>query len=1186
MRRRMQDLSAGVFEYEGPKIKLSDDRLMLTATEGEDLKGAFTIESTNGINMRGIVYSNNPRMELKEPQFSGTCATIEYRFHTDGLIRGDIQKGDFYIILNKNEYSLPFVVETRRAFFKIGDATIDSLESFLDAAKKDQSSAFCFFSSPMFNSVLDKEDQKASLAARLLSYEKTTLHNMEELFTLLGYKEEMVLTTDFEDLYYENPTESIREIIELKKSEYGFAEVDVRTDVGFIALPRGHFYNEDFIGSTLKIPFFLDIEKLHAGMNYGRIKINSGRFEFIFNIIVHANRNREKEKRELLDKQETVFNLMSTYIDYRVGRILTASFSTKMLMILDHAISISEDTLLLWLFKAQVFSVSNRPKEAQWVLDQYKNDFLSAPSDIYGYYLYVTTFLNREPAYIKKVADKIKTLYKESERDELLFYCLLFLDESFKDSPLRKYRAIKDRVMNHQSSPMLLAEAYHILKDNVSVLEEVGTFEVRLFCFIRKYGLMQKEMILMLSDMISMDNLYNKSLIPVLIEGFDRFDSDRILIALCKMLIRKEHYDRKANKYYLMAIERELNIPGLFEAYIMSAPNNVREAYPKMVSYYFQFKTNLPYKHKAIVYAGMINNRDKQEQIYLKCKPEIEEFAVEQIYAGHLDENLAVIYEHYLKEVSITHELSRALSPLLYIHKLIVFDKPYLKRVICIHRQTNKEMSYPIIDGVAYLPIYSKEHLIAFEDAFGNRYIYGIDYDLQILIRSDALTKKCLKVAPEQMPYLIHYIDSIWKSDNEQMDFTDNDLSYLNILLSSNVITDDYKHMLRPQIIDFYYRTERIELLDEYLKSLDFEGLDEQLRILATELLVTRGFYDKAFNVIVHYGCNQIAPSLMLILCSNEIIARNYEADDYLIGLCTNAFLRGKYNEVVLTYLCKYMYGATDKLYDLWIAANEYEINTFELSERLLVQMIYSEVYIPKNEEILRNYIEQGGKKLVLDAYLSYHAYKYLVKESMYNQLTMMQLLEMYEHKMKLNICEKLALLKYLAETESDKIDIIKELYDFFTLKGYDFAFFNELPKAATVDFPRDGRKILEYRTNPGRQVYLRYRVLRGHDNEDTAFVKEQMTEMYEGIFVKEFVLFYGDSVQYYISESNDYQVEIKLSGEISNMDIRPLKENTRFEILNDLIISEQLGELSLYESKKKRYDMLLTEAGKRLKRK
>ena len=247
--------------------------------------------------------------------------------------------------------------------------------------------------------------------------------------------------------------------------------------------------------------------------------------------------------------------------------------------------------------------------------------------------------------------------------------------------------------------------------------------------------------------------------------------------------------------------------------------------------------------------------------------------------------------------------------------------------------------------------------------------------------------------------------------------------------------------------------------------------------------------------------------------------------------------------------------------------------------------MIYTESYIPNSDAILKEYIEQGGKKLVLDAFLSYNAYKYFVKDAVYNSLVMNELMEMYEHKIKLNICEKLALLKFLVEEKTERQDLIKELYEAFAIKGYSFDFFNEMPKAVTAGFPRDGKKVLEYRTAPGTQVFLRYRVLRGHNNDDEAFIKEQMTEMFEGIFVKEFVLFYGDSVQYYISESKDYQVEIKLSGEISNMDIRPLKNNTRFEILNDIIISEQLGELSTYESKKERYDTLLSEAEKCLKR-
>ena len=1185
MKQKLKDLSLGIYEYEGPKLSLSDERLIITAFEGEDAEGFFTVESTNDIPMRGIVYSNNPRMEIKDPQFSGTEVKIEYRFKTYGLLNGDIQKGDFYIICNKNEYSLPFVVQSKRKAHMVSGICVSNLEEFAESCKKDSEAAFRFFRSPGFKDIIDQKDLESVMYAKTLSYEGTTLHNMEEFLKALNLKEDMHLTSSFEDVYYENPTENIREVIEIKKSGFGFAELDVMTDVPFIGIQKGHYNNEDFIGSTLNVPFFLLIDRLHEGMNYGRIKIVSGETVFLYNIMVHVKIYDNESRKLHLDKQETKASIIRTYLDYRLGIIKSASFSLAMLQLIDHALSISDEKLFLWLLKAQVFFLSNRVKEAEWVLSQYKEEFFGASKEIYGYYLYVTTFLNREPSYIKSVNEKIRVMYKESDNDALLFYCLLFIDESYQTSAVRKYRAIKDKVLSGVNSPLLFAESFHIVRENPSCLEEVGPFEIRLFSFIRKNGIMTESMVSVFSDLIVFSNTYDKNLIEPIIEGFNRFDKDNMLIALCTLLIRGGFYTLRANSFYKIAIERELNIAGLYEAYIMSTPVNSAENYPKMVSYYLQYKNNLPYKFKALCFAKIIKNREKQMSLYLNCKPEIEDFAIEQIYQGHLDENLGYIYEHYLKEITITHELSRALAPLLYIHKLIIENKPHLKRVIVKHYQTKEESVYPIIDGVSYFPIYSKDHLILFEDAYNNRFVYKDEYDIQLLIPADSLTKKCIKAAPEQIPYLIHYIDSIWKN-SLVIDFTENDLSYLNIILASPAITDSYKKLLRPQIVYFYYRSERIELLDEYLRSLSLDGLNEQIRILACELLIQRGFYEKAFNMIVEYGCNQVAPSLLLVLCDTIIRLKNFEPDDNLIGLCTGTFLRGKYNETVLSYLCKFMYSGTDTLYDLWIAANEFKLNTYDLSERLLVQMIYSESYIRNDEEILRSYIEQGGKKLLLDAYISYYAYNYFVKDAQFNSLVKMQLFEMYERNMHLNLCEKLAILKCHAKEHIGDISLMKALYDEMVLRGFIFSFYDELEDEVTFSYPRIGKKIIEYRTNPDRDVYIKYRVLRGNKDENIPYAKEQMTHMFEGIYVKEFTLFYGDSVQYYISENKDYEIEIKESGEISNMDIKPLAGSSRFELLNDLIIAEQLGEVSLFETKIERYDNVLKLANMSLKRK
>lgn len=95
MRKRIQQLANGKFDNNGPKLSLSTEKIELEVLEGKDETGSFVITSTNQVKMRGIIYSSNPRMECLTPQFEGEEVRIRYQFHSEGLIEGDIQKGEF-----------------------------------------------------------------------------------------------------------------------------------------------------------------------------------------------------------------------------------------------------------------------------------------------------------------------------------------------------------------------------------------------------------------------------------------------------------------------------------------------------------------------------------------------------------------------------------------------------------------------------------------------------------------------------------------------------------------------------------------------------------------------------------------------------------------------------------------------------------------------------------------------------------------------------------------------------------------------------------------------------------------------------------------------------------------------------------------------------------------------------------
>ena len=58
----------------------------------------------------------------------------------------------------------------------------------------------------------------------------------------------------------------------------------------------------------------------------------------------------------------------------------------------------------------------------------------------------------------------------------------------------------------------------------------------------------------------------------------------------------------------------------------------------------------------------------------------------------------------------------------------------------------------------------------------------------------------------------------------------------------------------------------------------------------------------------------------------------------------------------MLIYLCKYFNGPTKQMAELWKAAGEFQIDTFDLEERILTQMLYTTDYTPHMEEIYESY--------------------------------------------------------------------------------------------------------------------------------------------------------------------------------------------------------------------------------------
>ena len=155
-----------------------------------------------------------------------------------------------------------------------------------------------------------------------------------------------------------------------------------------------------------------------------------------------------------------------------------------------------------------------------------------------------------------------------------------------------------------------------------------------------------------------------------------------------------------------------------------------------------------------------------------------------------------------------------------------------------------------------------------------------------------------------------------------------------------------------------------------------------------------------------------------------------------------------------------------------------------------------------------------------------------------------------------------MAFLKYYAENPKEVTFEEKPLIEAFLSEmlheGIHLNFFRDLKGFQHLTQVMADKTIVEYRTRPGGKAKIHYVVVdeNGEANEYTA---EYMTEVYAGVCFKEFILFFGESLQYYITEEYGGEEQLTESGNIQKSDIVNEYHNNRYEMVNDMMISRTL---------------------------
>jgi hypothetical protein len=276
-----------------------------------------------------------------------------------------------------------------------------------------------------------------------------------------------------------------------------------------------------------------------------------------------------------------------------------------------------------------------------------------------------------------------------------------------------------------------------------------------------------------------------------------------------------------------------------------------------------------------------------------------------------------------------------------------------------------------------------------------------------------------------------------------------------------------------------------------------------------------------------------------------------------MVLLCYFVFTRKKYDEAVLRYLVKHYNGTTREMFRLWQAARQFELDTHKLGERLLTQMLFSESYIEDSFLVFNAYYRDVTNHTLVRAFLTFYAYKFLVHDQVIDEeLFPIMKRELYYDEN--DVCLLAWLKQNAGNRKLSENELVFAEYNINRLvrKGITLPFFLDYQKVITLPDRLLDKCYASYISDPGKQVYIHYRLLKQNSPE---FITERMPNVFLGIHLKEFLLFYHEAIQYYITEESTEDTNITESFHIQYECVAPEDDESKYNQINLMLITQEM---------------------------
>lgn len=1147
MKEKILQFAKGNFENAQASLQLSDTHLIIEVEEGRLFTGRFYIGNNVGISMKGILYSDCQYMNIKQTQFVGEEVSIEYTFSAKQLSVGETIESGIYIVTSCGEEFLPFTASIQIPSLRVINCHISDLMGFANAVRDTPEEALSIFTSDDFLPVfLHRDIDNQILYSSLIKSAEPRLA-MEEFLIATKKKNRIILSVDKNNLFYSNLRVKSRDLITLSRSTWGCMDVNIYSDVKFIIPAHEYIRTEDYAADSISIQFVLDPDLMHIGKNKGSIYIETVHQK----LEVNVECIRPSESKEQQDNvKKCTMCLMHEYLNFCKGEIDTDEYVLRMDALLVEFRENCSELMLAALQVHTAFIGGNLEGVSEYMnrlkLAERPQDGAGMEQVLeYAAVIYINALSSSEDKenLIKKGISDIRTLFSNGYECWEMMWFLLKLDTRY----LNERNAFNDilRLFNDGcTSPLMYVEFCRIIKNNPEYMHEWHDSMIRPLAWGIREKMFDREMAMAFTYHVGRLKSFSEIVYLSLGRLYEQFELDDTLHSMCVMLIKADKVSPRYFKWYELGVEKQLRITQIYEYYMLAFGDIKDKILPNQVLMYFMYDNHLGDNEKAVLYAAAIRGKYLNPSAYKAYTLMIHNFSRKQLEAGNINANIAVLYEDSLKINEIDETVAKSLPNVMFRYEIVCSNK-YMKGVCIVHRELEYEEYVPLINGKAIVNIYTDKALIFLVDDRNNRYLENQYYTMNKLLGLDGYADRCFEIVPDNPKLLVHMFGVIEK-DYQIDQKVINVRRYINEKVK---LRQYYQRKNMSALIHYYYEHAEGEYLDSILESIDLKEAERDNRQKWIELMMIRGMNKRALDACELYGHQNIDIIRLGKFCE-ELIEHNgmNVRNEEIIKIAFTVYEEGKYSDIILGYLAEQYRGPSEKMLKLWETLNGFEMSKGALEERLLSQMLFSEYDVNKGIPILESYLNVSGNKSLKKAFISYLAYHYLINDESITEKIWKWMKDSLIIEDNL-VCTLAMLKRYskrevLDEEETEFCDI--KLTSMFQ-KGIVLPFYKEFSGKLQLPGDIEDKVLVSYITRPGINMMIKYTV----DTGKPVIIKAK--EMFYGIYVKELVVFIGETVSYEFFAEKDFSKNIYYSNTVTYTQNKA-GEKTRFGIINRMI--------------------------------